>query len=148
VPEIPAFDRAVEQFRKLLASKGHPRELAWIFREDFYAPGIKRYVVVEPRPEANRALAEVYYERARATGSVLLRGMFRIGETTAAVVWTPTEVSAKVPPGLKLSVADPFVEARQVKAGPAWWLHRLTLGYRYNLRRSFDVPLRSGVVAD
>jgi hypothetical protein len=143
--QIPAFDQAVEEFREVLASRGHPREVSWIFREDFYAPGVKRFVVVDPRPDENRVLAETYYERARATGSVLLRGMFQAGEATAAAVWTPTEVSDKAPPGLKLTVADPFPEAKRVKAGLSWWLHQMTPAYRYNLKRSFDVPLRSVV---
>jgi hypothetical protein len=147
LPEIPEFAEAVEEFSDYLASKGRPRALSWIFREDFYAPGIDRYVVVEPRPEENRALAEAYFERVRGTGSVLLRGMFQVGEATAAAVWTPAEVSDKVPPGLKLTVADPFVEAKRVDAGLSWWLHRLTFAYRYNLRQSFDVPLRSKILS-
>ncbi len=145
--EIPSFAEAAEKLSRFLRSEGRPRELSWIFREDFYAPGINRYVVVEPRPEENRALAEVYYERARGTGSVLLRGIFGIGELTGVTVWTPTEVSDKAPAGLKLTVTDAFVEAQRVSQGLSWWLHRLTPAYRYNLKRSFDVPRRSQILS-
>lgn len=146
--KIPPFSEAVSKLRGFLASRDHPTELAWVFREDCYSLALDRWVVVQPLPEANERLARTYYESARERGVVQLRALFRIGDATAAAVWSPAEIAREVegwPRGLKLSAAEPFVPARTVTSRFAWWLHRWTRAYRLNQARGFDVPRRAAL---
>jgi hypothetical protein len=148
---IPPYSDAVQRFRDFLRDEGHPDSVVWLFREDFYATGFPRHRVRFPPPDANRPLAEAYFEKARERGrGVSLRAHFRVEGHSAASIWCSDDfldADHTLLSGLKLSAATPFPNARPVRSGLLWRLHRLSSGYRYQQRAGFDVPTRAEVAA-
>ena len=146
---VPVWAEALEQFSAFLSEKGHPGELVWIFREDFYSPAFGRHYVREPLPPDNERLAERYFEACRDRGlGVQLCAQFALGASSAATVWAPDDAISTGSPmisGLKLSTAKPFVPAVAVRSRIRWRLRTLSSAYRLNQRQGFDVPSRTAV---
>lgn len=142
----PPFFAAVEQLRGLLSSRGHPAEVVWLFREDFYHASARQPIVRMPLPAQNAELAERYFEAGRVQGQFpQLHGQFEVDGRSGCTLWFPDQLA----PGgtsllttLVLSAAAPFVVARQVRSSLGWRVHQLRPIYRANQRQGFDVPRR------
>ncbi len=148
---VPEFATAARRLGEFLVSKGHSEEVAWVFREDFYAPRLGQCYCRWPLPRENKNLAQAYYDLSRQRGfGVCLVVQFTLHGRSAVSLWAPNsnlDAQYSLVSGLKLTVPKSRVEATAVASSLAWWLHRLSSAYRLNQRQGFDIPLRSAMQA-
>jgi hypothetical protein len=124
-PQMPAFNEAVEHFRKLLVSQQISSELLWVFREDVTSHK-RRVLVKEPLPFENERIAALLYERGCQRGlGVQLDVFCLLGSRPCCYIWLPEdEYDAHYMIGnLKLSVPTDLLPARSVNSNLMWRVH-------------------------
>jgi hypothetical protein len=121
----PPFEEAVSRLQAFLASKAHPTDIAWVFRDDLTSN--RRGVWVRlPLHGDNGVWAGRCYEIGLKKGlGIWLQMLFVLGNVSYCCVWFPVdEADAEYAmlAGLKLSVPETLPVAHPGKAGLAWWL--------------------------
>jgi hypothetical protein len=138
------FDEAVVRFGQFLDEQDCPAKIQWAFRDDWYSTGPSSHHVAWPLPANNEGGARHLYDAGRDRGLVELRAVFFVSETCVAIVVAPERDEIQGwNRGLRLSIPQPFTDARPVRSRTVWFWHRITPGYRRFQRHSAFAPLRA-----
>jgi hypothetical protein len=130
--DVPDFERAIAQFRRLLAEHSLPTEIVWAFREDLYAP-LSRFRVKFPPPRENESLVKRLFEKGRVRGLVEISALCRLPSAVVATIWFPATSDEDVQGwshGLKLAIHSPLTEATPIHSAFSWCLRKLLPAYR------------------
>ena len=134
--DIPAFDDALESFRRFLADQGHPTKIFWVFRDDIWKRTPTDIFLRCPSQTANLALTKKVFDEGRRRGLVDIHSIATVGDRVAATVWFPKYPSDEIQGwsrGMKLSVAEPLQRAKSV-GQLRWLLFRLKAQFRHYQR--------------
>ena len=129
---IPAFDLALQEFKKYLASNGLPTRIEWIFRDDVCPRNIKHIHIRWPLFPGNTVLTKKVYSEGRRRGMVDIRAIGGTKELIYATVWFPKFPDEEVQgwnSNLKLSISEPLPIANHVSK-KIWPVIMLTRKYR------------------
>jgi hypothetical protein len=149
--DCPGFIEAKQRFTRFLASQGHPEDVHWVFRDDFYRRRAKPPVVRWPLHEMNEILTRQHFEVARYRGhGVELAALFYCASRTFAHVWYPEseeEADYSLISGLKLSVPEPLPEAILEESEWCWSVRRHSFAYRRHQEHEEGVRRRAMAAA-
>lgn len=111
--EIPIFEEAANDLRRLLRRLGHTDKLCWVFRDDLWLLSPSRGYIRLPLPDCNEVLAQAAYAQGVERGLVRVLAVGEIAGKVAATVWFPKNREEEVQGwdrGLKVSVQTPLVK--------------------------------------
>jgi hypothetical protein len=125
--EIPAFEDALESFRRFLSESGKPTNICWVFREDIWKRSPTDVAVRLPSQTKNLVLAKKVFEEGREKGLVEVRAIATMHNRVAVTIWFPKFSGEEIQGwdrGMKLSIAEPLPRANIVRS-IQWLLFRL-----------------------